>query len=157
MVDYSAESRLSVLEERLGNVALQSAQDREELKDAVIELKNAVLKLTTVQIEAEQFSKDLHRLQGALDNYHSNTSADIVNLKERVSVMEDKISRSWQATWGNKAPLYIITFLVLFVLGLGWADLQLQYMHERDLDIINHVTTPTPYNVTPSKPPKAVE
>lgn len=46
MVDYSAESRLSVLEERLGNVALQSAQDREELKDAVIELKNAVLKLT---------------------------------------------------------------------------------------------------------------
>jgi hypothetical protein len=63
VVDYSAESRLSVLEERLGNVALQSAQDREELKDAVIELKNAVLKLTTVQIEAEQFSKDLHRLR----------------------------------------------------------------------------------------------
>lgn len=153
MADFSAESRLSVLEERLGNVALQSAKDREELKDAVIELKNAVLKLTTVQIEAEQFSKDLHRLQGALDSYHSNTSADIVDLKERMVLIEDKVS----STWVNKAPIYVITFLILFVLGLGWADLQLQYMHERDLAIINHVTTPTPYNVIPSKPPKAVE
>ena len=140
------ESRMQSLEQSIHAWTQESARDRSDLKDSIIELKDAVIALTRVQSKTEELEQDFKdsRLEW------KDTGLKIATMDTRMTIMEEKIKT---VDFIKKSAGVVFMVMLSMIIYLGWANLQMQDIHNKDLEIIQHIhVNPTPFKAVPTIP-----
>ncbi len=133
MEELRTENRLTSLETNFQTWMEQTAEDRRETKKILSELKDISVTLVKSSFRTDRLEQDHERLEKEVESFKKNLSAI------------ERIGNS--LSWLSKGLPWGVGLLIIFVLGLGWLDLQLGYIHSRDMEQITHMSkTVVPYN-----------
>ena len=131
------------LEARLSSIERSIENNLRPMQSAIIELKEAVVRLADTQTRIKDLTQEVKEIATAQ-----------VSVAERTGVLETQMK---ELSWTKKLFPTVAAFLALFTLGLGWAVMQLEYIHERDIAQLSREHVRVPYNPKISNVPRTID
>lgn len=126
----------------------ESARDREDLKESIIELKDAVIALTKVQSKTAELEQDIKEIR----DFTKDLEGKLNTLTLEATVVKEKLKT---LDFIKRSAGVVFLMMISMIIYLGWANLQLQDIHNRDIEIIQHIhVPPQPFQAIPNNPLK---
>ena len=126
----------------------ESARDRADLKDSIIELKDAVIALTKVQSKTAELEQDIKEIR----DFTKDLEGKLNTLTLEATVVKEKLKT---LDFIKRSAGVVFLMMISMIMYLGWANLQLQDINNRDIEIIKHIPLPPqPFQAIPNNPLK---
>lgn len=126
----------------------ESARDRADLKESIIELKDAVIALTKVQSKTAELEQDIKEIR----DFTKDLEGKLNTLTLEATVVKEKLKT---LDFIKRSAGVVFLMMISMIIYLGWANLQLQDIHNRDIEIIQHIhVPPQPFQAIPNNPLK---
>ena len=126
----------------------ESARDRADLKESIVELKDAVIALTKVQSKTAELEQDIKEIR----DFTKDLEGKLNTLTLEATVVKEKLKT---LDFIKRSAGVVFLMMISMIIYLGWANLQLQDIHNRDIEIIQHIhVPPQPFQAIPNNPLK---